>query len=412
MRIKTNFYLMSIETLTEAILGKMSGLNKWRQDFLKHLFRLFLSMRGRYTFLNAARYGDFGEMAYRQNFKRPHDWATFNYHLIMQSTAPERINVFDPSYLSKSGKHTPGVGWHWSGCAGKAKWGLEIGAFSVVDVVNHTAMHLVAGQTLKEEVEQHRSLLEYYGSVVERHVDILLKISEFLVVDAYFSRKPFVDKVRDCNLQLITRLRDDAVLYYPYLGAQHEGRGRHKKFAGRVNSHDLSEEHFSPCACDEQGGMAYEGRVWIKSWKRWAKVVIVHHRDEEGKIKTVKIYASTLDTMPGADLWLYYKARFQSEFLFRDAKQHTGLEHCQSRQPEALDFHFNASLTTVSTAKAIHWLKLPSDQRGPFSMADIKTKYFNELMLERFFVAYGLNPHHAKNHYAYKSLVELGKIAA
>lgn len=403
---------MSIETLTAAILGKMSGLNKWRQDFLKHLFRLFLNMRGRYTFLNAERYGILGEMAYRKNFVRPMDWATFNYHLIMQSTAAERFNVFDPSYLSKSGKHTPGVGWHWSGCAGKAKWGLEIGAFSVVDVVNHTAMHLVAQQTLKEEVEQYESLLAYYGSLVGLHADMLLKISKFLVVDAYFSRKPFVDKVLASGLHLITRLRDDAVMFYPYLGAQRQGRGRHKKFAGRLDVRNLSDEYFSPCACDDQDGVAYEGRVWIKSWKRWAKVVVVQHKDEQGEIQSVKLYASTLETLSGADLWLYYKARFQSEFLFRDAKQHTGLEHCQSRQPEALDFHFNASLTAVSIAKALHWLNIPKNLRGPFSMADIKTQYFNELMLDRFFVAYGLNPHQAKNHHAYKSLYELGKIAA
>jgi hypothetical protein len=403
---------MSIETLTEAILGKMSGVNKWRRNFLGHLFHLFLSMRGRYTFLNAARYGIFGEMTYRQHFERPMDWATFNYHLIMYSTAPERFNSFDASYLSKSGKHTPGVSWYWSGCAGKAKWGLEIGAFSVVDVVNHSAMHLVAEQTLAEETQQHGSLLEYYGSLVERHADMLLKISKFLVADAYFSRKPFVDKVCECHLQLITRLRDDAVMYYPYLGPQREGRGRHKKFAARVDVRNLSPEHFTASACDEQDGIAYEGRVWIKSWKRWAKVVVAHQKDEQGKIKTVKVYASTLETMAGADLWLYYKARFQSEFLFRDAKQHAGLEHCQSRQAEALDFHINASLTAVSMAKALHWFSRPADQRGPFSMADIKTQYFNELLLDRFFVAYGLNPHHAKNHHAYKSLFELGKIAA
>ena len=403
---------MSIETLTETILGKMSGMNKWRREFLGHLFRLFLSMRGRYTFLNAERYGVFGEICYRQHFERPHDWVTFNYHLIMEFTPAERINVFDPSYLSKSGRHTPGVGWHWSGCAGKAKWGLEIGAFSVVDVVNHTALHLVAAQTLKEETEKHNSLLEYYGSLVEEHVDTLLKISPFLVVDAYFSRKPFVDKVCECGLQLVTRLRDDSVLYYPYIGPKSEGRGRHKKFAGRVDIRNLSEEQFNSCACDEQDGTAYESSVWIKSWKRWAKVVVVHQKDQQGNIKRVKVYASTLETMQGADLWLYYKARFQSEFLFRDAKQHTGLEHCQSRQTQALAFHFNASLTTVSIAKAIHWLGTTPEKRGPFSMADIKTQYFNELLLNRFFHAYGINPHLAKNNHAYKSLYELGKIAA
>ncbi|GAB4499299.1 MAG: hypothetical protein OHK0019_36150 [Saprospiraceae bacterium] len=84
----------------------------------------------------------------------------------------------------------------------------------------------------------------------------------------------------------------------------------------------------------------------------------------------------------------------------------------RERKADILHFHFNASLTAVSIAKALHWFSLPADQRGPFSMADIKTQYFNELLLNRFFVAYGLNPHQAKNHHAYKSLFELGKIAA
>ncbi len=45
-------------------------------------------------------------------------------------------------------------------------------------------------------------------------------------------------------------------------------------------------------------------------------------------------------------------------------------------------------------------------------MADIKTLYFNELLLDRFFVAHGLNPHHITNHHSNKSLFELGKVAA
>jgi len=69
-------------------------------------------------------------------------------------------------------------------------------------------------------------------------------------------------------------------------------------------------------------------------------------------------------------------------------------------------------LSTVSIAKVLHWLCLPADKRGPFSMADIKTQYFNELMLERFFSVCGINPNLAKNNPAYKSLYDFGKIAA
>ena len=47
-----------------------------------------------------------------------------------------------------------------------------------------------------------------------------------------------------------------------------------------------------------------------------------------------------------------YRARFQIEFLFRDAKQFTGLCDCQARDQARLDFHFYASLTTLNLAKA------------------------------------------------------------
>lgn len=403
---------MSIETLTDTILSKMSEVGKWQRDFLRHLFRLALSFRGRFNFLNMERQGCYNELTYRQNFERSFNWLAFNFELIMAYTLPERIVVFDPSYVSKSGKFTPGVGWHWSGCAGAAKWGLEIGGFSVVDIVNHTALHLVADQTLTDKVQKSGSLLAYYGDLVLEKATELLKISDFLVCDAYFSRNPFVDKVRQSGLHLITRLRDDAALRYPYLGAQKEGRGRDKTFAGKVDVWHLDEQHFSPCALGDEGERAFEARLYVNSWKCWAKVVVVHQYDVKGEIKSVKVYVSTLTTMPGADLWLYYQARFQSEFLFRDAKQHTGLEHCQSRQTEALDHHFNTALSTVSIAKVLHWLCLPADKRGPFSMADIKTQYFNELMLERFFSVCGINPNLAKNNPAYKSLYDFGKIAA
>ncbi|MBK8390415.1 MAG: transposase [Saprospiraceae bacterium] len=36
----------------------------------------------------------------------------------------------------------------------------------------------------------------------------------------------------------------------------------------------------------------------------------------------------------------YYKARFQMEFNFRDAKQFTGLTNCQARAEEKITFSF------------------------------------------------------------------------
>jgi len=50
-------------------------------------------------------------------------------------------------------------------------------------------------------------------------------------------------------------------------------------------------------------------------------------------------------------LFYMYKARFQIEFIFRDAKQFTGLTEAQTRSAQRLHFHVNASLTTLNIAK-------------------------------------------------------------
>ncbi|MCK9421320.1 MAG: hypothetical protein M0Q38_01855 [Bacteroidales bacterium] len=60
------------------------------------------------------------------------------------------------------------------------------------------------------------------------------------------------------------------------------------------------------------------------------------------------------------------------EFLFRDAKNYTGLENCQARSVIKINFHVNASLTTVSLAKAIHYFPIPKDQGENFSMLDVQ----------------------------------------
>ena len=58
---------------------------------------------------------------------------------------------------------------------------------------------------------------------------------------------------------------------------------------------------------------------------------------------------STDTELDAESIYRYYKARFQIEFLFRDARQFTGLNDCQARRQDSLGFHFNASLTTKLT---------------------------------------------------------------
>lgn len=113
------------------------------------------------------------------------------------------------------------------------------------------------------------------------------------------------------------------------------------------------------------------------------RVVVQHNFKEDGTIKNHKIFFSTDTTLSGIEIFLFYKSRFQIEFLYRDAKQFTGLEHCQARSETKLHYHFNTALTTVSLAKAVFNLEIPEEERGAFSMADVKTLFFNELMMDK-----------------------------
>lgn len=89
----------------------------------------------------------------------------------------------------------------------------------------------------------------------------------------------------------------------------------------------------------------------------------------------------------------YYRARYQMEFNFRDAKQHTGLTHCQARDKEKLDFHFNASLTSVNIAKAISRQGTNKNQPVALCIEDVKTELSNKLLLDLFLSNFEITTH-------------------
>ncbi len=68
--------------------------------------------------------------------------------------------AFDPSFLPKSGKQTPGPGYFYSGCAGRTLKGLELSGLAVVDQQDKTALHLEAIPTI--DLKEEETLLEFY----------------------------------------------------------------------------------------------------------------------------------------------------------------------------------------------------------------------------------------------------------
>ena len=399
---------MKVGTFTATILQKMTGIGKCQAKFIGHIVTLFLSVRGRLNFLTMARYGTYCERSYRLHFEQDFPFTEFNTTLIKTHCGTDLALLFDPSYIAKSGKKTPGVGYFWSGCAKSMKWGLELSSIAVADLDNHTAMHYHATQTAAIKGEE--TLRAYYAQLITGQAESLLSLSKYIAFDAFFSKKPFVDSICGAGFTMICRMQKNAYMRYQYQGLQKGGRGRNKIYGDKIDPKNISTQHFTIMRQDEEQ-VVYEGIAHIRCLRRWCRVVIVQII-KNGKVNKALIYFSTDKEMTGQRVLQLYKIRFQIEFLYRDAKQFLGLEHCQSRQEKTLDFHFNIALTTLNIAKAQHWLTIPKEQRPPFSMADIKTQHINELVLDRIISIYGKDPIIEKNNPEIRKLYQLGRIAA
>jgi len=66
-------------------------------------------------------------------------------------------------------------------------------------------------------------------------------VFQIVVADAYFSKKPFVDKiVQEADLHLISRFRNDSSLIYIYTGKPTGKKGRPKKYDGKINLKNIN----------------------------------------------------------------------------------------------------------------------------------------------------------------------------
>lgn len=165
------------------------------------------------------------------------------------------------------------------------------------------------------------------------------------MVDAYFAKQTFVEQIKTkTDFEIISKFRKDARLKYLYTGPKKKGRGRPKKYAGDFYHKNPDMTYFELCHEDDEV-QVYQAILWSTPLKRKVKVALVKYKDKKGKLTEPQaIYFSSDLELDGYLIYIYYKARFQIEFVFRDAKQHTGLTHCQARSENKLYFHFNISL--------------------------------------------------------------------
>lgn len=398
-----------VKHLVDAILNEILVTAKPQYKFMISLFEVWLGLPVRYTILNLSRFGNYCEKNIRLHMERKFDFTAFNKQLIRQSCSHELIAAFDPTYITKSGNHTPGLGIWWSGSESRAKKGLELGCLSIVDVEAGTAMPLRSVQTpgRQELKEKNWTLIDHYIDVITGQITTLKEMVKYLTVDGYFMKKDFINPIVKAGLHIITKMRPDANLRYLYTGPRRPGRGRPKLYDDKVDCDKIDKRRIRECQIDNDA-IYYSGVVYSISLQKKVRIVYIEHR-VTGKYE---ILLSTDTELCPVSVLKYYRLRFQIEFLIRDAKQHAGLDDCQARSANKLDFHFNMSMTTVAIAKATSWLCLPQLCRGPFSMRNVKVAYYNKFMTDRIFSTLGLDMNCKKIKRLYHKCLITAELAA
>jgi hypothetical protein len=195
----------------------------------------------------------------------------------------------------------------------------------------------------------------------------------YLVLDGHFGNHHALYMARQNTLHLISKLRCDAALYFPYTGP-YAGRGPHRKYGDKVDYDDLPipylkettvEGHMKTCV--------YQMQLLHKEFTQPLNVVIIAKTNLRTQARAhVVLFSSDLD-LAYAPLMDYYGLRFQIEFNFRDAKQYWGLEDFMNVTPAGVTNAANLSLFMVNIAYRLRADVHPHDP--DYSILDLKADW-------------------------------------
>ncbi len=193
----------------------------------------------------------------------------------------------------------------------------------------------------------------------------------YLVFDGELGNNFGVRMAADIGLHLISRLRRDAELYFPWEGA-YCGRGRRRLYGERLRPENIPGRYLVDCQ-EEDGIRTEYFQILQVRHKRFAdplNVVIIRKTMlDSGRVGHVILFSSDQE-LAWDKLVDYYNLRFQIEFDFRDGKQYWGLEDFmvirEQRVRNSASFAFfmvNVSRTLIAknggaTGQSVHDLKV------------------------------------------------------
>jgi hypothetical protein len=365
-------------------------------------------MTGRVTMLGLSRWTEKGG-SYRtiqRFFNTTIKWASVNWFFIRHHLLDPSDTILiagDESVVTKAGKKTFGLDRFFSSLYGKPVPGLSFFSLSLISVKERISYPVMMEQVLKEEEKpgkkksskkQSRKRGRPKGSKNKnrREVDLkpyLLHIQTMLnkllalldvdlnviycVMDGAFGNNNALQMVRQCSLHLISKLRYDAALYFPYEGKQNK-HGARKKYGDKLDYNHIPDKYLQETSLvDGIQTNIYQMSMWHKLFPDLLNVVIIVKINLKTQARAhVVLFSSDLE-LAYDKLIDYYRLRFQIEFNFRDAKQFWGLEDFMNVNQTPVYNAANLAMFMVNVSQAL--IRLCQPACPTFSVNDLKAHF-------------------------------------
>lgn len=372
---------------------------------LGRVIEAMLSLSGRVTMRGLSRWAGKGgsDRTIQRFFNTSLNWCQLNWRLIRHHVWDADDVVLmsgDHVVVTKAGKMTSGLDRFFSSLYGKMVPGLCFLSLSLLSVKRRTSYPVMTEQVakpsealvqepLKKQAGGRRgrpkgsknrnrrevALSPSLGFIQEHIKKLLEQIGDafkvvYFLFDGELGHNDAMHMVRQVGLHLISQLRNDAALYFPYDGP-YCGRGPRRKYGQKVDSQHLPSAYLKSTVIDQEiKTQIYQMALWHKKFAEMLNVVvIVKTHLHTHKTAHVVLFSSDL-TLEYELLIDYYRLRFQLEFNFRDAKQYWGLEDFMNVNAQPV---YNGANLAMFMGNVAHALMRPMRAQWPaFSVNDLK----------------------------------------
>jgi putative transposase len=380
---------------------------------LSRITLAFLVITGRITMLGLSRWAGKGG-SYRtvqRLFSTVLPWAMLFWVFFRQHVhCPTDVYFVagDEVIVTKAGKHTHGLDRFFASLYSKPGPGLAFFTLSLVSVQKRRAFPMRIEQVVRSDAEKAASRAKAAAkkqklSAAKRRpgrpkgstntpkaaatltpelvritamltallqlIATVLSVT-YLVLDGHFGNHNALHMARQCGLHLISKLRCDAALYFPYTDP-YAGRGPRRKYGHKVAYDHLPVQYLKETTVEGHiETRLYQMQLLHKEFAQPLNVVIIAKTNLRTQAHAHVVLFSSDLALTYAPLVDYYGLRFQIEFNFRDAKQYWGLEDFMNVTPTGVTNAANLSLFMVNVA---YCLRADSHSRDPdYSVLDLK----------------------------------------